>query len=125
MRDALDGAFKAHYLERTLDSKPWPCDYGDAQWIKVRVPKEVVPPPTPALPPFPEPPISSAFVAEAELSSSQIQDLAEAMGEILNAAAGGEMKFNLRVELKKTASKELLAKLNNLLKEVNPKLKLA
>ena len=49
VRDALDGAFTSHYLERTVDLKPWPCDYGDAQWIKVRVPKDVPPlPPPPA-----------------------------------------------------------------------------
>ena len=119
VREALDGAFKAHYLERTVDSKPWPCDYGDAQWIKVRVPM-IAPPPTP-LPPLPP---TDTFIADAELEPSQIQDLADGMGEILGISAGNEIKFKVRIELEKTSPKDVVNGLNDLLQEITPKLKL-
>ncbi len=112
VREALDGAFQAHYLERTIDSKPWPCDYGDEQWIKVRIPK--APPP----PPPPPPPIGK-WVAEADLQPSQIQDLAEAMGDLLKAAVGYEINFHLRIELDRNVPKEVVNKVNELLSDVD------
>jgi hypothetical protein len=117
LRDALAGAFQAHYLERTIDSKYWPCDYGDAQWIKVRVPKDVLPPPPP---PTPE----GEWVVEADLQPSQIQDLAEGMGDLPKVAARSEIKFHLRVELDKDAKAETISKLNEALKQIDKQLML-
>ena len=116
VREAMDGAFQTHYLERTVDSRPWPCDYGDAQWIKVRVP-EFPPPPSP-----PPPPPADEWVAEADLQPSQIQDLAEGMGDLLGAAAGSEIKFRLRVELDKNASQQVKQSVNSALEGISPDL---
>ncbi len=113
VRDALDGAFQAHYLERTVDSKPWPCDYGDAQWIKIRVPKFAPPPPLP--PPLPS---SDVYVAEADLQPSQIQDLAEVMGDLLSAAAGNDLKFHVRIELNGKTPEKVRSEINKLLGEI-------
>jgi len=110
VREALDGAFQAHYLERTIDSKLWPSDFGDAQWIKIRVPKDV--------PPLVPPPPDGEWVAEADLQPSQIQDLAEGMGDLLGAAAGHEMKFHLRVELDKNASQQVKQNVNAILEKI-------
>jgi len=117
VREALDGAFQTHFLERTVDSKPWPCDYGDAQWIKVCVPKFPPPPPPPPTP-------AGEWVAEADLQPSQIQDLAEVMGNLLGAAAGSEIKFHLRVELDKNATTDTTSKLNEVLQQVAKQLTL-
>jgi hypothetical protein len=111
---ALDGAFQAHYLVRTVDSKLWPCDYGDAQWIKVRVPKDVPPLPPP-------PPPEGKWVAEADLQPSQIQDLAMGMGELFKAA-GSEIKFRLRVELEKNAPQQVKENVNASLEKISPDL---
>lgn len=116
--EALDGAFKAHYLERTVDSKPWPCDYGDAQWIKVRVPEFAPPPP----PPPPVPNRQGALTAEAILSSEEIQDLAEVMGDLLSVSVGQELNFRLRIEAGEKTPKEVIDKLNQILNEVNKNL---
>ena len=59
---ALDGAFHAHLLERTLDSGPWPCDYAGAGSVRLRAPSEAPPPP----PPPPPPHKPGVFMAEAE-----------------------------------------------------------
>jgi hypothetical protein len=119
VRDGLDGAFKAHYLERTVDSKNWPCDYGDAQWIKVRLAKIIPPPP----PPTPPPPPPDTYIAEADLQPNQIQDLAEMMGSLLATAAGHDLKFRLRIAADGKTPKDVIDKLNQELNEVNGSLK--
>jgi hypothetical protein len=66
------------------------------------------------------------LVAEAELRPNQIQDLADQVAEIVKAAAGLELKFNLRVELggPSQPSDEIVARVNELLRGVADKLKL-
>lgn len=120
VQTALDGAFQAHYLERTVDSKPWPCDYGDAQWIKVRIPEDVPLPPQPG----DHPETSDRRSAEAEMQPGQLQDLAEIMGDLLSAAGEHDLKFNLRVEVDKNVPEDILEKINKLLAEVNRSLKI-
>jgi hypothetical protein len=93
--EAIDGAFRARLLERTLDSGAWPCDYVGAQIVKLRLPSEQPPPP---IPPSPLP-MPGVLVAEAELRPHQIQDLADVIGNLVQAAVGHDLKFRLRVEL--------------------------
>jgi len=123
VQTALDGAFQAHYLERTIDSKSWPCDYGDAQWIKVRVPQGVTPPPVPggATGGYPPPVPAGKRIAEAEIQPNELQDLAEIMGELLSAAGEYDLKFHLRVEIDEKVPAEVVEKLNQLLDNVNDK----
>jgi len=123
VQTALDGAFQAHYLERTIDSKPWPCDFGDAQWIKVRVSQGVTPPPTPRgqTGDYIAAATAGKRIAEAEMQPNQLQDLAEIIGELLNAAGEYDLKFHLRIEIDEKAPAEVLEKLNHLLDEVNDK----
>lgn len=51
---AIQGALTARYLERTVDSGVWPCDYAGAQLVRLRLP-QVAPPPPPPPPPAPPP----------------------------------------------------------------------
>lgn len=121
VREAIDGAIKARLLEKTIDSGPWPCDFGGARQVKLRVPAgEVVPPPTP-LPPKP-----GFKVAQAELRPHQIQDLAEIIGELVNAAVGYNLVFKLQVELggAGTLPDEVVQEVNRLLARVAAELKL-
>lgn len=124
VREAIDGAIKARLLEKTIDSGPWPCDFGGARQVKLRVPAgEVVPPPTP---PPPLPPKPGFKVAQAELRPHQIQDLAEIIGELVNAAVGYELVFRLRVELGGAAAlpAEVVQKINELLGQIAADLEL-
>jgi len=121
---ALDGAFQARYLERTIDSKPWPCDFGDAQWIKVRIPHDVTPPPAPGGPTggYVVPTPAGKRIAEAEMHPNQLQDLSEIMGDLLSTAGEYNLKFHLRIEVDAKAPQEVVEKLNQLLDEVNGKI---
>ena len=112
IKEALDGAFNTRYLERTEDSHTWPCDYGGAQYVKVRVPEAPPPPPPP-------PPPLGAHIATAELSPSQIQDLAEVIGDVIKAAAGHDIRFTLRVEMGNETPAEVVEKVSEQLKEVD------
>ena len=128
IRDALTGAFNAHYLERTLDSGTWPCDYGGAQTIRVRVPVEK---PYPLPEPKPQPtaikdPGPGVCVAEAELQTHEIQNLGEQIADLRNAAAGHGLKVHVRIELGGDGPPpdNVIAQVNAVLKEIADKLQL-
>jgi len=114
-RDAIEGAVRARYLERPADSGPWPCEIDAARNAKFRLPSEkpIVVPPVVVKP--------GIRRSEAELSVAQIQDLADVVGDVKQAAVGHEIAFRLIVELggEKPAPDEVVAKVNELLKGVS------
>jgi hypothetical protein len=93
VRGAIDGALRAGLLELAVDSGPWPCGYGTAQTVRLRLKTgfEVPPPPLP-------PPVGQ-LSAEADLTAAQIQDLADVIGDIGSAAAGHRWAITMRFEL--------------------------
>ncbi|MEW5869079.1 MAG: DUF499 domain-containing protein [Chloroflexota bacterium] len=125
VRDAIDGAYRARYLETALDSATWPCEYPGAQTVKLRVASKDILPPL-VIPPLPpaQPLKPGVRVAEADLRPSEIQDLADAMGELTAAAAGNELKFHLRIELggAAPAPEDVVKKVNKVLAESIDKL---
>ena len=117
MREAIGGALKARFLELCGDSGPWPADFSGAPIVKLRLPKEKPPQPQP----IPKPGI---LVAEAYLGPSQIQDLADQIPEITKTAAGLDLKYHVRMELKGDGekTKEIVKQINESLKEVSDEL---
>ena len=113
---AIQGALSARYLERTVDSGDWPCDYAGAQTVKLRVPQVATP-----LPPPPPPPPPGRMVAEADLEPSQIQDLAEQMPTITQSAVGLGLKIHVHIEVGEKAPPpaEAVRKINEVLMEVS------
>ncbi len=90
---AIDGAIRTRMVERTEDSGPWPCDWSAAQTIHLRVPTEK----PPVGPPVEVP--TGAYAAQAELTTGEIQNLADEVASIVAAAVEHELKFVLRVEV--------------------------
>jgi len=124
VREALDGALRARLLERTPDSGPWPCDYTGAYAVKLQVPRAPVPePPQRPAPPQPTP---GVLVAEADLRLNEIQDLADAVANIGQAAVGFDLKFRLRLELRGASRPpdDVVTKINLLLQEISTNLRL-
>ncbi|MDI6858017.1 MAG: DUF499 domain-containing protein [Dehalococcoidia bacterium] len=113
VRSAIDAAIRGRLLERTPDSGPWPCDWPEATNVRLRVPEEAPPPSFPR-----------RHVAEAELEPAELQDLVDGLPEIVNAGAGLDLRFVLRLELGQRAepSQEQLAKLNDALRKACAKL---
>ncbi|MBI2958637.1 MAG: DUF499 domain-containing protein [Chloroflexi bacterium] len=117
---AIDSAVRSRLLERAEDSGPWPCDWTGAANIRLRIPKEAPPPPPP-----PPPTTPTHKYAEATLEPSEIQDLADGLGDIKKAAAGVDLKFVVRIELPDgTVEPQFITTLNDVLAKVSVKLKL-
>ena len=47
VKEAIDGALRSHFLERMVDSGPWPCDLAGASVVKLKVPSGAPPTPPP------------------------------------------------------------------------------
>lgn len=115
VRDALDSAFKVNFLERAVDSGPWPCELPGAQNVKVRLPSEPPPPP---------PPPSGTYVAEADLEVYELQDLADVVGDLVEATAGYHLAFRVRIELSGAPPEEVLDRANAVLTDASDELTL-
>jgi hypothetical protein len=82
------------------------------------VPPPVKPPEVPKRP--------GVLVAEADLGPSQIQNLADQMGELTKAVVGHDLKLRLRLELggAKAIPPDLVERLNGMLRDVAEELQL-
>jgi hypothetical protein len=65
-------------------------------------------------------------IAEAELSTAQLQDLADKVGELVKSAGGQEMNFKIQISLEDDEgdNEEVVSKINQLLKEISENLQL-
>jgi hypothetical protein len=132
VREAIDGAFRARLLERTIDSGPWPCDYAGAKTVKVSLPREQAAQQVPSVSPQPSihelrpTATSGMLVAEAPLEIGEIQNLNDQLSDLTKASVGLGLKFHLRIELGPASqvSDETVAKMNELLADVSEKLRL-
>lgn len=125
VREAINGAMQARYLETTLDSGPWPCEFSGSQAVKLRIPAgktEVQPPP----PPPPQPAQPGVRVGEAELKLNEIQDLADVVGDLKSAVVGLNLKVNVRIELSgdQPPSDGVVEKVNRVLSAVSKDIRL-
>ena len=147
VRDALAAAFNARFVER---SGPWPCDYAAARMLTVaqRVEQtsqqplpaarrerdttpwahEAVREPASTLAYAPVS-VPGTLAAHATLSVSQLQDLDEQIAALTKACVdyfGVEPAFSLRIEVqpKLAVRGEHIEKVNQILAQVSPTLKL-
>jgi hypothetical protein len=123
VRGALDGALRARLLERTPDSGPWPCDYVGAEALQLQGPHA----PEREYPNISTPPLAPGMlVAEAELRLNELQDLADSIASIRQAAVGFDLKFRLRLELSGASRPpdDMVAKINLLLQDISEQLRL-
>jgi len=114
VREAIDGALRARFIELAPDSAQWPCDLAVAHHLKLRMvsdkPTVTVTTTKPEVKP-------GVRVAEAELQSNQIQDFADAIGDLQKAAVGHGLNFRLRIELggEKPAPDKIVVEVNHIL----------
>jgi hypothetical protein len=116
IRDAINGAVQARFLELAPESHEWPCDFPSAKFVTLRVPESLPPPPPP-------PPRKGVIFAEADLEPSQVQDLGDIVPKLLaiKAKANAPIRFHVRVELgdeNTRPSEEAAKEANALLKGV-------
>jgi len=139
VRETISRAFNARWLERTLDSAPWPCDYAGARAVKIRQWQDepLSPPPDqrkdregrePQVPAVQEPPGLQGVSAEAVLAMEEMQDLNDQLVALKKATVGMKLTYRVRIELEggpaRPLSEETTARVNELLAEVSEQLRL-
>ena len=119
VKSAIAGAIQANWLAVSEESGDWPCDFSGAQHVLLEIPKEKIQATRGKA-------VSGVLVAEADLEAHGIQDLADQIPAITEAAIGTEIKFNIRVEFggESRPDPEAVEKINELLAEVDDTLRL-
>ncbi len=125
VQDAIESAVRASWLEFSEDSAEWPTDLAGARHVVLQVPK-TIPPTQRVIDPEGEGYSPRMLEAEASLQANGIQDLADQIPGITQAAVGSELKFNVRVELGGDTAPDpaVVEKINALLSEVSADLRL-
>lgn len=114
LRDSIQDAVVARWLQIADDSGPVDCDVDDAGQVRLtRPPKTVSRPVAPTAP----------AGVEVELEDSEIQDLAERVGDLRSAAAGRGLRFRVRVTVAPDTPAGVRAEVNRLLAEISDDLK--
>jgi hypothetical protein len=143
VKATIDKAFNSRWLERTLDSGPWPCDYAGARAVRISTKQE---PPARPLPFGParygdeerngapnrlkirEMPGAYGLSTEATLEVYELQNLAEQLGALERETVGLKLTYHVRIDLESSSttpiSEEVRDKVNALLSEVSDKLNL-
>ena len=125
VQTVIESAIRTRWLEVSKDGAEWPTDLAGAQHVVLQAPtsdsiREL------GGKPYEQLPLGMA-IAEAPLEANGIQDLAEQIPGITQAAVGSKLKFNVRIELGGETAPDpaVVEKINALLSEVSDDLKLA
>ena len=123
LRRAVDDAIASRWLETTPESGAWPCEVAAAGTVSLR-------PPTGFDPTSVTPTVSkttAGYGSSAVLDPAALQDLVDALPEIVKAAAGLPLEFRLDVKLGagvKEVGSETVESIDKLLHDVSPDLRL-
>jgi hypothetical protein len=98
VRDAVNGALQARFLQVAEDSAPWPCEFPSARLARF---KEAEPGGGPGGPGGSGAPPPKVLVANVELEPSEIQELGDAMPKLLKLKAKTNIpiRFHIRIEM--------------------------
>lgn len=120
---AIGSAISTKWLELSDDSETWPSDVAGAQHVVLQTPTGKPHGATDG--PNDERP-TGVLVAKADLEVHGIQDLAELIPDIAQAAVGTTLRFTIRIQLgdETSADPEVVSAINLLLSEVSDDLRL-
>ena len=97
LRRAIDDALGARWLERAPDSGPWPCEAAGASAVTLKQPDTAkdVSDPRGKYVPIPK----GVYTGTAILEPNELQDLVDALPDVVKAAAGVPLQFHVRITL--------------------------
>ncbi|MBX6323511.1 MAG: hypothetical protein IRY94_16935, partial [Rhodospirillaceae bacterium] len=125
LRRAIDDAIKARWLELAPGSGAWPCDMAGASAVALKQPAApggMAEPQPGGYVPKPK----GVYTSSAALEPSALQDLVDVLPDVVKAAAGVPLQFQLAVTLGdgQEISTETVESINRLLEEVSSDLRL-
>ena len=121
LRRAVDDAVASRWLETTPGSGAWPCEVAGAAAVSLQPPVGFDP--TSVTPTVSK--TTTGYASSAVLDPAALQDLVDALPEIVKAAAGLPLEFRLDVKLGagvKEVESDTVASIDKLLHEVSPDL---
>ena len=121
LRRAVDDALVSRWLETAPGSGAWPCDVAGAATVTLRPP--VAFDPTSVTPTVST--TTTGYASSAVLDPAALQDLVDALPEIVKAAAGLPLEFRLGVKLGagvKDVGSDTVESIDKLLHDVSPDL---
>lgn len=124
LRNAIDDAIKARWIELDPSSSAWPCEMAAASTVTLRQPSTAG---------GMEEPVKGGYIAKpkgvytstAALQPAALQDLVDVLPDVVKAAAGVPLQFQLQVTLgdgEEIASGKV-EEINKLLESVSPDLR--
>ena len=118
MRQAIDDALKSRWIELEPVSAPWPCDMAGAAAIALKEPARVAEPKSPMYEP------KGIYSSMAVVDPPALQDLVEALPDVIKATAGLPLQFQLHISLGDGTEYDpsIVQAINVLLTTVNPDL---
>jgi hypothetical protein len=121
LRHAIDDAIKARWIELAPDSGLWPCEMAAASTVTLKQPAATGGTTGPGGG-ISKP--KGVYTSSAALQPAALQDLVDALPDIVNAAAGISLRFQLQISLGEgeSLSSSKVEEINTLLGSVSPEL---
>lgn len=121
LRRAIDAAIQSRWLALAEDAGTWPCDAAGAQAVTLEQP-----PRNAGRGPAREVDGQRSYIASADLEPNELQDLVDALPEVIKASAGAPLRFHVRIMLGEggEVAYELVTSLNEILESIRPELSL-
>ena len=125
LRRAIDDALVARWLALAPDSDPWPCEAAGASAVTLKQADAVKDDPYKRDDPVSIP--RGAHTGTAVLEPNELQDLVDALPDVVRTAAGVPLQFQVLITLGDgdDVPSETVTSLNELLESVNADLRLA
>ena len=124
LRRAIDDAISARWLALAPDSGPWPCEAAGAAAVTLTEPEGVTPGFEDSADFTPVP--KGTYTGDADLEPNQLQDLVDALPNVITAAAGLRLRFFVSITLGDgdDVPVETVTSVNEILKDISPDLRL-
>jgi Protein of unknown function (DUF1156) len=124
LRRAIDDAIKAHWIELAANSGAWPCDMATASMVTLRQPAASGGKADAAFGAYGSKP-KGVYTSAAVLQPNELQDLVDVLDDIVKAAVGVPLRFQLQISLGdgEDIGSAKVEEVNKLLESVSPDLR--
>jgi hypothetical protein len=122
LRRAIDDAIRARWIELAANSSSWPCEMAAASTVTLRQPAPIIDTGGGTVVAKPK----GVYLSSAEIQPNELQDLVDVLDDIVKAAVGVPLRFQLQISLGGGEDIEVakVEAVNKLLESVSSQLRL-